>query len=410
MLAASTCGQAFRACLRNRDRNDPFFGSDAAPPCSKRVCSAAGGRLESHSVSAENNTSATASKTSADDGGGEESCEKNSGWESLELCLLERITRSLSVTDLCRLSQVSKHYRDLCGREEVWNSRSREEIKDQLLLLNRKSLNSNLIKPSTNPSTSMTSTTTTTGAEKLHAIPFTASTQLHFSGDVTILDPFELFVAQKEELEQIVKVEHKYQDLVLKYKGMESAVLRTNCGIDGDDSAFEVFRGGEQVGANVTSSGVLAVVPKQLVLQLAMHAEKNGGLGGLQQLPPPLELLHQVTVEGVHGVLRRSLDGDFIINHKEPGNCLGTKVEFPFNGEVVLSADVVCSTGGSWTEYSDSEDDDEEDLTEEEMAEALQEAAVLTLLKSCKSSENNIIMTTTTATTTKLDLSLQSCS
>jgi hypothetical protein len=187
MLAASTCGQAFRACLRNRDRNDPFFGSDAAPPCSKRVCSVAGGRLESHSVSAENNTSATASKTSADDGGGEDSCKKNSGWESLELCLLERITRSLSVTDLCRLSQVSKHYRDLCGREEVWNSRSQEEIKDQLLLLNRKSLDSNLLKPSTNPSTSMTSTTTE--AEKLHAIPFTASTQLYFSGDVTILDP-----------------------------------------------------------------------------------------------------------------------------------------------------------------------------------------------------------------------------
>ncbi len=28
--------------------------------------------------------------------------------------------------------------------------------------------------------------------------------------------------------------------------------------------------------------GVLVVVPKQLVLQLALHAEKNGGLGGLQ--------------------------------------------------------------------------------------------------------------------------------
>jgi len=84
--------------------------------------------------------------------------------------------------------QVSKHYRDLCGREEVWNSRSQEEIKDQLLLLNRKSLDCNPIKPSTNPSTSMTSTTTIE-AEKLHAIPFTASTQLHFSGDVTILDP-----------------------------------------------------------------------------------------------------------------------------------------------------------------------------------------------------------------------------
>jgi hypothetical protein len=42
-------------------------------------------------------------------------------------------------------------------------------------------------------------------------------------------------------------------------------------------------------------------------------------------------------------------------------------------------------SGGSWIEYSDSEDDDEEDLTEEEMVEALQEAAVLTLLKSCKS-------------------------
>jgi hypothetical protein len=42
-------------------------------------------------------------------------------------------------------------------------------------------------------------------------------------------------------------------------------------------------------------------------------------------------------------------------------------------------------SGGSWTEYSDSEDDDEEDLTEEEMAEALQGADVLTFLKSCKS-------------------------
>jgi hypothetical protein len=53
---------------------------------------ATGGSLESHFVSAENNTSATASKTLVDDGGGEKSCKKNSGWESLELCLLERIT------------------------------------------------------------------------------------------------------------------------------------------------------------------------------------------------------------------------------------------------------------------------------------------------------------------------------
>ncbi len=65
--------------------------------------------------------------------------------------------------------QVSKHYKDLCGREEVWNSRLQEEIKDQLLFLNRKSLDNNLIKPSTNPSTSMTSTTTE--AKKLHASP-----------------------------------------------------------------------------------------------------------------------------------------------------------------------------------------------------------------------------------------------
>ncbi len=42
-------------------------------------------------------------------------------------------------------------------------------------------------------------------------------------------------------------------------------------------------------------------------------------------------------------------------------------------------------SGGSWTEYSDSEDDDEEDLIEEEMVEALQKAVVLTFLKSCKS-------------------------
>jgi hypothetical protein len=79
-----------------------------ATPNTRKIATetTAGGSLESHSVSAENYTSIIASKTLVDDGGGEESCKKNLGWESMELCLLERIIRSLSITNLCRLSQV----------------------------------------------------------------------------------------------------------------------------------------------------------------------------------------------------------------------------------------------------------------------------------------------------------------
>lgn len=123
--------------------------------------------------------------------------------------------------------------------------------------------------------------------------------------------------------------EFKHTDLVLTYRGIQSAVLRTSCVVDDDDTAFEVFRDGKEVGANVTRSGVVAVVPKRLVLKLV---EENGGM--------PED--HGVTVVGVDGVLRTSLDGDFIIRHPEPAR--GKPVEVPFSGETDY-ADVVCSTG-----------------------------------------------------------------
>jgi hypothetical protein len=407
-MAAASCGQVVvsRACLRNRDPNDLLFAADEVPNSSKRLCVAADRELESPSVvslyeksaaaadhgvqtitlqrrpvTSPQQSSVAAAAAAAE--GDHEEWKMNKGWEALELCLLERITRSLSLADLCRLSQVSKHYREMCGRDEVWKFKGEE--KERLLMRKVAAAadsGTSCLKPSTN-----FSTTTASTDERLQATPLIASDQIHFSGDVAILDPFELFALQKAELKQIVK-EHKYQDLVLTYRGMQSAVLRTSCAVDGDDSAFEVFRDGKEVGANVTSSAMLAVVPKKLLLQLV---HENGSSSSKL-------LEHGVLVEAVDGLLRRSLDGDFIIRHQEPAR--GTKVELPFSGEVDY-ADVVCSTGGSWTEDTDSEDD-EQDLTEEEMAEALREAALLTLKSSCKSATENV--------TSKLDLSLQSCS
>lgn len=121
-----------------------------------------------------------------------------------------------------------------------------------------------------------------------------------------------------------------HNDLVLTYRGIQSAVLRTSCVIHDDDTAFEVFRNGYEVGANVTTSGVIAVIPKRLVLKLI---EENGGVP---------EEMAGVTLAGVDGILRRSLDGDFIIRHSKPA--VGTPVNFPFTGETDF-ADVVCSTG-----------------------------------------------------------------
>lgn len=148
---------------------------------------------------------------------------------------------------------------------------------------------------------------------------------------------FRLFFAgefnkcRQADLRRVLK-ESKHTDLVLTYRGIQSAVLRTSCVINDDDSAFEVYRVGEDVGANVTSSGVIAVVPKKLVLELI---DENGGK------PEDIDQ-YGVTVVGVNGSLRSSLDGDFIIRHAEPAR--GKPVEVPFSGEMVY-ADVICSTG-----------------------------------------------------------------
>ncbi len=104
--------------------------------------------------------------------------------------------------------------------------------------------------------------------------------------------------------------EHKYQDLVLIYKGIQSAMLIISWAVDGDGSAFKVFKDGKEVGANVTNSGVLPVVlkkllvvPKKVLLQL-MHENDSSN-------NKPLE--HGVLLEVIDGLLRQSLDGDFII-------------------------------------------------------------------------------------------------
>jgi len=128
-MAAASCGQVVvsRACLRNRDPNDLLFAADEVPNSSKRLCVAADRELESPSVVSVYEKSAAAadhgvqaitlqrrpvtspqqsSVAAAAAEGNHEEWKMNKGWEALELCLLERITRSLSLADLCRLSQV----------------------------------------------------------------------------------------------------------------------------------------------------------------------------------------------------------------------------------------------------------------------------------------------------------------
>ncbi len=129
-MAAASCGQVVvsRACLRNRDPNDLLFAADEVPNSSKRLCVAADRELESPSVVSLYEKSAAAADhgvqaitlqrrpvtspqqssiaAAAAAEGDHEEWKMNKGWEALELCLLERITRSLSLADLCRLSQV----------------------------------------------------------------------------------------------------------------------------------------------------------------------------------------------------------------------------------------------------------------------------------------------------------------
>ncbi len=81
--------------------------------------------------------------------------------------------------------QVSKHYREMCGRDEVWKFRGKEKE-----LLMRKAAaaadrGTSCLKPSTN-----FLTTTASTDERLQATPLIASNQIHFYGDVAILDPY----------------------------------------------------------------------------------------------------------------------------------------------------------------------------------------------------------------------------
>jgi len=353
-----------RSCARIRDSDE------AEAPLNKRLCSLRA-RVSTGIQSSERKTEFQSSTSSpmcedveCDESFGpgtptkgegvSESSRKISagGWESLELCLLERVTRSLSVKDLSRLSQVNKHYKDVCARDALWSWRAAEK---------------GVVKADEQESWRWNLKAACTGL--LRVTPLNSMTDVHFSGDIAIVDPFRLFFAgefnkcRQAELRRVLK-ESKHSDLVLTYRGIQSAVLRTSCVINDDDSAFEVYRVGEDVGANVTSSGVIAVVPKKLVLELI---DENGGK------PEDIDQ-YGVTVVGVNGSLRSSLDGDFIIRHAEPAR--GKPVEVPFSGEMVY-ADVICSTGGSWTEECES-DDEEEELTEEEMAEAIAEVASLT--------------------------------
>lgn len=325
-------------------------------PRSKRICSSdvrarSMERTESENRSQEADFDAFGPGTPTSDGKQCELARKYlGGWETLEFPLLERVARLLPMPDLCRLAQVNKHYHALCARDALWSWRAAEigfvkSIEHKNWLSNIKAA--------------------VTGS--LHVAQLDSFTSMHFTGDVTIVDPFSLFFQGRANCNKQAKLrnflkETGHNDLVLTYRGIQSAVLRTSCIIHDDDTAFEVFRNGYEVGANVTTSGVIAVVPKRLVLKLI---EENGGVP---------EEIAGVTLSGVDGILRRSLDGDFIIRHSKPG--LGTPVNFPFTGETDF-ADVVCSTGGSWTEDSDS-DDEEEELTDEEMAEAVAEVAKIT--------------------------------
>lgn len=91
----SSYNQAFRTSSRSREPDDEA-------PRSKRMCARDIGKVE-------------AGKTTSVDAFRPETPTKieepivkvaGGGWEALELCLLERVTRSLSTPDLCRLAQV----------------------------------------------------------------------------------------------------------------------------------------------------------------------------------------------------------------------------------------------------------------------------------------------------------------
>lgn len=108
----SSCNQAFRVSSRSREVDDEA-------PQSKRTC-ASGGRVYGSSAIER----VEAEKWNQSGGGFGELVafgpgtptkddevidpvrKLSGGWDSLELCLLERVTRSLSASDLCRLAQV----------------------------------------------------------------------------------------------------------------------------------------------------------------------------------------------------------------------------------------------------------------------------------------------------------------
>lgn len=117
----TSCIQAFGASSRSRE-------VDEEAPRSKRMC-ASGERVyggfeagvkredetQSQCVEEVGESDVFVPGTPSKDEESIEAVRKSAGgWESLELCLLERVSRSLSTSDLCQLAQVVKkklHFR-----------------------------------------------------------------------------------------------------------------------------------------------------------------------------------------------------------------------------------------------------------------------------------------------------------
>lgn len=102
--------QAFRTCSRSRE-------PDGEAPRSKRICVRVDGGAETigesevakRGFSVEGVAELDAFRPGTpnkDDKPIEPVRKLAGGWEVLELCLVERVTRSLSTSDLCRLAQV----------------------------------------------------------------------------------------------------------------------------------------------------------------------------------------------------------------------------------------------------------------------------------------------------------------
>lgn len=106
----TSCNQAFRSSIRSREMDDEA-------PRSKRVRASGERAFEKPVNDKTGGTSSTAGECSELDSFEpgtpkksdtlvEPARKMSGGWDTLELCLLERITRSLSASDLCRLAQV----------------------------------------------------------------------------------------------------------------------------------------------------------------------------------------------------------------------------------------------------------------------------------------------------------------